>query len=60
MYLSKALFDQGYYCSPVFFPVVAKGRAGVRLMLRGDLPSATVQSFVDHLKNILSEMGVEH
>ncbi|MGS0742920.1 aminotransferase class I/II-fold pyridoxal phosphate-dependent enzyme [Glaciimonas sp. GG7] len=60
VHLSKALYDKGFYCSPVFFPIVSKGKAGVRLMLRGDLPSEIVQSFVDQLKEILSEMDIPH
>jgi len=60
VHLSKALFEQGFYCSPVFFPIVRKDRAGIRIMLRGDLPSTTVLSFVDQLKDILTEMDVAH
>lgn len=58
--LSKVLFERGFYCSPVFFPIVGKDKAGVRLMLRGDLPSETVQSFVNQLKDVLAEMDVPH
>ncbi|MEB0012248.1 aminotransferase class I/II-fold pyridoxal phosphate-dependent enzyme [Glaciimonas sp. Gout2] len=60
VHLSKALYDKGFYCSPVFFPIVGRDRAGVRLMLRGDLPAEIVQSFVDQLKDILRKMDVQH
>ncbi|MBB3660990.1 7-keto-8-aminopelargonate synthetase-like enzyme [Rhizobium sp. BK650] len=32
--LSVELFKSGYYVSPIFFPVVAKGKAGLRVMMR--------------------------
>lgn len=54
--LSRELYRRGFYCSAVFFPIVALGRAGIRLMLRGDLPAEMVQSFVDHLQEILASL----
>jgi 7-keto-8-aminopelargonate synthetase-like enzyme len=43
--LSVRMFERGYYCSAVFFPIVAKGEAGLRILLRADLPSALVADF---------------
>ena len=60
VHLAKALYERGFYCSPVFFPIVRKDKAGVRLMLRGDLPSEIVQAFVDQLKEVLAQMNVRH
>ncbi|MDD3266387.1 MAG: aminotransferase class I/II-fold pyridoxal phosphate-dependent enzyme [Burkholderiales bacterium] len=56
VYLSKALYEQGFYCSAVFFPIVPKGKAGIRLMLRGDMPTQLVQKFIDTLKTLTTEM----
>lgn len=57
VHLSKELFRRGYYCSAVFFPIVPKGKAGIRIMLRGDLSTELVQKFVEDLKSVLIEMG---
>lgn len=38
--LSKAIFEEGFYVSPVFFPIVAKGQAGIRIMVRTDVPTS--------------------
>lgn len=57
--LSQKLYQRGFYCSAVFFPIVPVGRAGIRIMLRGDLPTAMVQSFIDHLKDVLATLEHE-
>ncbi len=54
--LSRELYRRGFYCSAVFFPIVPVGRAGIRLMLRGDLPTEMVQSFIDNLKEVLATL----
>jgi 7-keto-8-aminopelargonate synthetase-like enzyme len=52
--LSTELYRRGYYCSAMFFPIVAKGQAGVRLMLRGDMTSAMTEQFASVLDESLS------
>lgn len=54
--LSRELYKRGFYCSAVFFPIVPVGKAGIRLMLRGDLPTEQVQSFIGHLKEVLATL----
>ena len=54
--LSRELYKRGFYCSAVFFPIVPVGKAGIRLMLRGDLPTEMVQSFIGHLKEVLATL----
>jgi 7-keto-8-aminopelargonate synthetase-like enzyme len=54
--LSRALYQRGFYCSAVFFPIVAVGRAGIRIMLRGDLPTEQVQAFIGHLTEVLATL----
>ncbi|MGE6762372.1 aminotransferase class I/II-fold pyridoxal phosphate-dependent enzyme [Corallococcus interemptor] len=54
--LSRELYKRGFYCSAVFFPIVPVGKAGIRLMLRGDLPTERVQSFIGHLKEVLATL----
>ena len=33
----RFLYENGFYVSPVFFPIVAKGQAGLRIMLRAGM-----------------------
>jgi 7-keto-8-aminopelargonate synthetase-like enzyme len=56
VFLSKELYRRGFYCSAVFFPIVPRGKAGIRIMLRGDLPSDTLQHFVDTLNDVLDSL----
>ncbi|MGD0064093.1 MAG: aminotransferase class I/II-fold pyridoxal phosphate-dependent enzyme [Streptosporangiaceae bacterium] len=55
--LSTQLYQRGYYCSAMFFPIVAKGQAGVRLMLRGDMTSAMTEAFTSALADAWDELG---
>ena len=56
VYLSREMYQRGFYSSAVFFPIVPKGKAGIRIMLRGDLPTETTQRFVNHLKEVLNQL----
>jgi len=51
--LSSELYRRGWYCSAMFFPVVPRGRAGVRMMLRGDLTTAMTEQFATDLADAL-------
>ena len=42
---SKFIFDNGFYSSAVFFPIIAKGTAGLRVMPRADLDAADIHRF---------------
>lgn len=50
--LATRLYQRGYYCSAMFFPIVAKGQAGVRLMLRGDMTSDMTEEFASALEDV--------
>lgn len=39
----QALFKEGFYVSPVFFPIVARGKSGLRVMIRAGLPTYEVE-----------------
>lgn len=52
--LSTDLYRRGYYCSAMFFPIVAQGDAGVRMMLRGDMPTELAERFADDLVDSLA------
>lgn len=43
--LSRTLLREGYYTSPLFFPIIARGRAGLRVMLRADLTRTDIEEF---------------
>ncbi|WP_069166845.1 aminotransferase class I/II-fold pyridoxal phosphate-dependent enzyme [Nocardia altamirensis] len=55
--LSNELYRRGYYCSAMFFPIVARGQAGVRMMLRGDMTGAMTEDFVAVLEDVLDEFA---
>ena len=55
--LSNRLYQQGYYCSAMFFPIVARGQSGIRLMLRGDMTSEMTEDFATVLEDALDEVG---
>ncbi|WP_194815422.1 aminotransferase class I/II-fold pyridoxal phosphate-dependent enzyme [Nocardia sp. XZ_19_385] len=47
--VARDMLDAGFYTSPVFFPIIRRGSAGLRLMLRGDLEPGTIRRFADTL-----------
>ena len=54
--LSGELYQRGYYCSAVFFPIVARGEAGVRIMLRADITPEQLQRFCDTAAEIIAAL----
>lgn len=49
---SGTVFRRGFYTSAVFFPIVGKGRAGLRAMGRADLEPEDIAAFCDALKAV--------
>lgn len=47
------LFQRGYYNSAVFFPIVARGEGGVRVMLRAELTEKQISGFAGTIREIL-------
>jgi 7-keto-8-aminopelargonate synthetase-like enzyme len=45
IYASSEILKRGFYTSAVFFPIVRKGEAGLRIMLRADLTADDIRSF---------------
>lgn len=43
--ISEAVFKQGFYTSAVFFPIVARSKSGLRVMLRADMTEQDIRSF---------------
>lgn len=54
--LSQELYRRGYYCSAVFFPIVARGEAGVRLMMRADIEPAQLDRFCGDAREIMGRL----
>ncbi|RML35111.1 hypothetical protein ALQ97_03196 [Pseudomonas savastanoi pv. glycinea] len=46
------LLRQGYYTSSVFFPIVPKGTAGLRVMPRADISETEMAAFCQALKKV--------
>jgi 7-keto-8-aminopelargonate synthetase-like enzyme len=55
--LATRLYERGYYTSAMFFPIVAKGQAGVRLMLRGDMTRAMTEDFTSALEDAWDDLA---
>ncbi len=49
---SEQLFNDGFYCSAVFFPIVARGRSGIRAMGRADLETEDILTFCKAMEKI--------
>ncbi|TCV94458.1 aminotransferase class I/II-fold pyridoxal phosphate-dependent enzyme [Biostraticola tofi] len=52
---SVALYQRGFYCSTVFFPIVAQNNPGIRLMGRANLTDQQLGSFCQALSEVLPE-----
>jgi 7-keto-8-aminopelargonate synthetase-like enzyme len=50
---SAAILERGFYTSAVFFPIVRKGEAGLRVMLRADLSFDDIRAFAAALSDVL-------
>jgi 7-keto-8-aminopelargonate synthetase-like enzyme len=50
------LFKRGYYNSAVFFPIVARGEGGIRVMLRADLTEQQIGGFIETIHDVLSTL----
>ena len=50
---SRALLERGFYTSAVFFPIVEKNKAGLRVMLRADNRPEDILTFTKAVKEVL-------
>jgi 7-keto-8-aminopelargonate synthetase-like enzyme len=50
--ISGEIFARGFYTSPVFFPIVEKGKAGLRVMIRADNSTRDLQAFCDAVREL--------
>ncbi|GAA3034649.1 aminotransferase class I/II-fold pyridoxal phosphate-dependent enzyme [Actinokineospora globicatena] len=52
--LSTELYQRGFYSSAVFFPIVPKGQAGLRVMIRADMDRSDLTAFAAHVTELSS------
>lgn len=57
--LSETLMSFGYYVEPDFFPVVPRGKAGLRIRLRANMTTSEIENFVDTLKRVVPQISEE-
>jgi len=55
---SRELLERGFYSSAVFFPVVEKGKAGLRVMLRADNRPEDIVEFSNAVREVTAEVAV--
>jgi 7-keto-8-aminopelargonate synthetase-like enzyme len=53
--ISGEIFSRGFYTSPVFFPIVERGKAGLRVMLRADNSAADVEAFCSAVEELVGQ-----
>lgn len=57
--LSIYLAQQGFFTSAVFFPVVPRGKAAVRVTLRADMDHTTIKAFCSLLTSLMEKYEVD-
>ncbi|HEX8096314.1 aminotransferase class I/II-fold pyridoxal phosphate-dependent enzyme [Jatrophihabitans sp.] len=50
--MSAELYERGFYNSAVFFPIVAKGDAGIRIMLRSDVSREQLSTLTGYIREL--------
>jgi 7-keto-8-aminopelargonate synthetase-like enzyme len=53
--VSEGVFKRGYYTSAVFFPIVARNKSGLRVMMRADMSHGDVRSFCSAVEAAVEE-----
>jgi 7-keto-8-aminopelargonate synthetase-like enzyme len=53
--ISGEIFRRGFYTSPVFFPVVERGKAGLRVMIRADNSPEDIEKFCDAVGDLVGK-----
>lgn len=55
--IAVELAEHGFFTSAVFFPVVAQGKAAIRVTLRADMESTLIHRFCDLITGLLMTRG---
>lgn len=54
--IAKNVFDSGFYTSPLFFPIVPRNKAGLRVMIRSDLTSEQIKLFCNRVTEAIKNV----
>jgi glycine C-acetyltransferase len=54
---STRLFEEGVFASPIVFPMVAKGKARVRVIVSASFSQADCEKGLAAFKKVKSELG---
>ncbi len=52
--LSGEMLNRGFYTSAVFFPIVERSKAGLRIMVRASNSKAEIEEFCGHIRELVS------
>jgi 7-keto-8-aminopelargonate synthetase-like enzyme len=50
---AQDLYRKGFYLAPIFFPIVARGKFGLRVMLRSDITNEQLIILINELKKVM-------
>jgi 7-keto-8-aminopelargonate synthetase-like enzyme len=51
--LARDLLRSGFFVPPIFFPIIGRGRAGLRVMLRANMPAEEIKEFCGLINTLL-------
>ncbi|MFI1916659.1 aminotransferase class I/II-fold pyridoxal phosphate-dependent enzyme [Nocardia sp. NPDC020380] len=51
--LAQDLLRAGFFAPPIFFPIIGRGRAGLRVMLRANMSAAEIEEFCALINTLL-------
>ncbi|MFJ9817946.1 aminotransferase class I/II-fold pyridoxal phosphate-dependent enzyme [Streptomyces sp. NPDC101151] len=57
VHIGRTLLSEGYYTSALFFPVIARGKAGLRIMLRAEMTQTDIEHFGRLVNDLRSQNG---
>ena len=57
--IAAQLANSGFFTSAVFFPVVPRGNAAIRVTLRADMAHETILSFCSRLMSLIEENKID-
>ncbi len=56
--LSERLYAEGVYALPIVYPMVAKGKARIRTMIRADLSREDLDFAIEKIEKVGKELGI--
>ncbi|MEM4272176.1 MAG: glycine C-acetyltransferase [Candidatus Bilamarchaeaceae archaeon] len=56
--MSERLFEEGVYALPIVFPMVAKGKARIRTMIRADMSKEDLNFAIEKIEKIGKELQI--